>query len=69
MSPVELLFVLSKDTIVGRRSSYLVFMLSVIWGLQLFPPFFGDSRGQSWTLYRLKSSVLAGWYWDLITIN
>ena len=34
-----------------------------------FSPPFGDARGQSWTLYRPKSSVLTGLYWDLITIS
>ena len=31
-----------------------------------FSPLFGDARGQSWTLYRPKSSLLTGLYWDLV---
>lgn len=45
--------------------------LSTISNLRVttFSPPFGDARGQSWTLYRPKSSVLTGFYRDLITIS
>ena len=42
--------------------------ISNLW-VTTFSPLFGDARGQSCALYRPKSSVLTGLYWDLITIS